>query len=507
MKGIIGVDIGTTGTKTAIYDTEGHLLGEAFEESRLFYPASGCVEQCPEDFYSSACHTIAGAYSAIQGEKPEIAAIAIDGQMAGIMGVDKEFKPTTYYDSWLDTRCREEVEYIRQKAEVEVIASAGLPTMIAHCGKILWWRKHFPDIYDKTEKFIMPAVYVAGVLCGLKGNEGFIDETYCHFTGLYDFSKHDWNDKLCQTFGIDKSKLPVLKKPWDVIGSLKKKAAEACGLKPGIPVVAGCGDQPAGFLGAGITEAGTLVDVAGTAAVFGCAVSEFIPDIHNKTLMSSKAVSEGLWIPHAFLLGGGLCLRWYRDDILGKSGLSYQELNEQAENFRNGPTGILFKPYLGGCNFPFDGQLRGGFAGISWDTDYRIMYRGMMEGIAYEYHRYLEIEKEMFPSNRFEKVVTYGGGSKSHLFNQIKADVLGIPYVRINREEVGTFGSALVAGYGVGLFDNLEKTAKEFTGQQELIYPNEENNKRYIEYTQLFKEYVERNRELDHTLCRLQEGL
>lgn len=503
MIGIIGVDIGTTGTKTAVYDTEGHLLGESFEESRLFYPAPGCVEQWPEDFYTSACHTIAGAMQAIRKEKPKIAAIAIDGQMAGILGIDMEFKPTTHYDSWLDTRCWKQVQYIQETAELEVIASAGLPTITAHCGKILWWKENHPDIFEKTEKFVMPAGFVAGKLCGLNGKEAFMDETYCHFTGLYDFRSHRWNERLCSRFGIDTEKFPSLKKPWEIVGNLTRQAAKDCGLDTDVLVVAGCGDQAAGFLGAGIVEPGMLVDVAGTASVFGCAVSEFIPDMGHKTLMSSKAVSDNLWVPHAFLPGGGMCLRWFRDDILHGADMSYEQLNKQAERLPEGPTGILFQPYLGGCSFPFDNRLRGNFAGISWDTDYRVIYRALMEGIAYEYRRYLEIEKEIFQKNRFRQVITYGGGAKSRLFNQIKADVLGIPYVRIEREEVGTLGSAIVAGYGVGIFDNLENTAKKLTRQKEVTEPKEQNHRRYEEYAELYKEYLNRNRKLDHALYQL----
>lgn len=503
MKGIIGVDIGTTGTKTGVYDIEGNLLGEAFEESRLYYPGPGRVEQNPQDFYTSVCHTIEGAMAAVSGEKPKIAAIAIDGQMAGIMGVDKDFQPTTHYDSWLDTRCSFQVEAIRRSSEAEVMESTGLPTIAAHCAKILWWKENRPDVYRRTEKFIMPSGYVAGILCGLKGEAAFIDETYCHFTGLYDFRTHGWNHGLCSKFGVDCEKLPVLKNPWDVIGKLTSQGAKDCGLNPGVLIVAGCGDQAAGFLGAGIVKAGTLVDVAGTASVFGCAVSEFLPDIKYKTIMASKTVSKNLWLPHAFLPGGGLCLRWFRDQILGKTGFSYEQLNRRAGELPQKPTGILFRPYLGGCSFPFDSQVRGGFAGISWDTDYAVLYRALMEGIAYEYYHYLKIEKEMFPDNNFSRVVTYGGGAKSSLFNQIKADILGIPYVTIERREVATFGSALVAGYGAGIFDSMETAAEVFTTQGAEIWPNAENHARYVPYAELFRKYVESNRKLDHTLCRL----
>lgn len=505
MKGIIGVDIGTTGTKTAIYDTSGTLLAQSYQDSRVHCNGDGQIEENPLDFYYAALDTIAEAMKKISGAKPEIAAIAVDGQMAGLLGVNREFQPTTPYDSWLDTRCADYVDAIQKEAELAIIESAGLPTMPAHLAKILWWQQLRPEIYEQTAKFVMPAGFVAARMCGLPASEAFIDETYCHFTGLYDFANRRWNDKLCKRFSVSPDKLPRVSNPWDIIGTLTTEAAKRCGLTTQVAVVAGCGDQAAGFFGAGIVEPGILVDVAGTASVFGCSVSDFRPDTKNRTILFSKGVEENLWFPHAFLPGGGLCLRWFRDELMAGNRMTYEKIGQALSGVANRPTGILFRPYLNGRSFPFDSGLRGGFAGLCLDTDYAQLYRSVMEGVAYEYQFYMELEQELFPEVCFDQVITYGGGAKSQQFNQLKADVLGVSYTTIDRDEVATFGSALIAGYGVGLFDNLKETVKTMTKQHLLAEPDPENYKRYREYDAIYKEYVQDSTTIEHRLTQLRK--
>ncbi len=490
MKCLIGVDIGTTGTKTALFDTDGNLLAEAYQESKLYYPKPGWVEQNPQDFYTTACETIGEVLrkSGIRAE--EVAAISLDGQMAGIMGIDKDWNPVEHYDSWLDGRCKKYVEYIRDTQEDKVMKLSGLPTTVAHCAKILWWKNERPEEFAKIDKFIQPAGYVAGRLAGLKGKDAFIDYTYLHFSGLYDASCNQWSEELCKDFGIPMEKLPAIVEPWKVIGSITGAAAIDCGLKPGTAIVAGSGDQAAGFLGAGLVEPGMVVDVAGTASVFACCVDSFRPDLQFKTLLFPKAASKGLWFPHAYIAGGGLCLRWFRDGFIepNKEQLdgAYEELNKEIMGIAPGSDSLMFIPHLGGRNYPYNSDVRGTWAGFSWGHDRKHFYKSMLEALAYEYYYYLKIEKTLFPEVEFKEVRVIGGGSKSKIFNQIKADVLGIPYVQLTRDEVGGLGSAIIAGYGVGIYDNMEAAAKRFTGTKGRIEPDMKRNEYYKGFAELY---------------------
>jgi xylulokinase len=492
LKCLIGIDIGTTGTKSALFDCEGNLLADAYQESKLYYPRPGWVEQDPQDFYRSTCETINEVIQKSGIQSKDVAAISLDGQMAGIMGIDQNWDAVTLYDSWLDTRCKKYVDYIKQNFEDKVLQLSGLPSTVAHCAKILWWKNEQPEIFQKIRKFIQPAAYVAGKLAGLSGKDAFIDYTYLHFSGLYDAQSTNWSRELCEDLQVPMEKLPEIVEPWKIIGVLTEGAAKDCGLIPGIPIAAGTGDQAAGFLGAGLTEPGMVVDVAGTASVFACCVDKYKPDLKYKTLLFPKAASQGLWFPHAFIGGGGLCLRWFRDGMVKPNQQEleqiYQLLDQEIMAVHPGSDSLMFIPHLGGRNYPYNSEVRGVFAGFSWGHERKHFYKSILEAIAYEYYFYLKIEKELFPEANFTEVRAIGGGSKSKVFNQIKANVLGIPYVQLNRDEVGGLGSAIIAGYAVGIFKNMEATAKQFIRTKNRIEPEAEVTEYYRNFAELYIE-------------------
>jgi len=247
---LIGVDIGTGGTKAAIFDAEGHLLASAYEESKIRYPKPGWVEQDQDDFYRSSVNTIKEIIIKSGVNPKDVAAIAFDSQMSGIGGIDEKWNPIIRYDSWLDTRCEPYIEFMRQKAGDLILKKTGCAPTYAHGPKILWWKNEQEKVFDKIYKFIVPACYVAGKMAGLKGEEAFIDYTYIHFSGFSDTEKMGWSEDLCDIFQIPDSKLPKIVRPWDIVGKLTPEAARDCGLIGGIPIAAGAGDTAASLLGA-----------------------------------------------------------------------------------------------------------------------------------------------------------------------------------------------------------------------------------------------------------------
>lgn len=490
MKYLIGVDIGTTGTKAALFDTEGNLIADAYRESVLYYPKPGWVEQNPEEFYTSTCDTIREVITKAGINKGEVAAISLDGQMAGIIGIDDNWNAVTHYDSWLDSRCKKYVEHIKNNFENKVLKISGLPSTVAHSAKILWWKNEKPEVFKNISKFIQPAAYVAGKFVGLSGKDAFIDYTYLHFSGLYDAKTTNWSDELCSELGIPQEKLPAIVEPWKIIGGVTQDAARDCGLTAGMPIAAGMGDQAAGFLGAGLVETGIVVDVAGTASLLACCVDEYKPDLKFKTLLFPKAASKGLWFPHAYISGGGLCLRWFRDGIVkpGEDEFNqiYRMLDNEALDIPAASDSLMFIPHLGGRNYPYNNDVRGTWSGFTWGHERKHFYKSMLEGIAYEYYYYLKIERDLFPNVNFKEVRAIGGGSKSRVFNQIKANVLGIPYVQLNREEVAGLGSAINAGYAVGIFDDMEETAKKFVSTKNRIEPDLKITEYYKNFAELY---------------------
>ncbi len=490
-KYLIGIDIGTQGTKTALFTTDGKIVAESFQASQLISPAPGIVEQDPDEIYFSVINTIREVVEKSGVSGKGILAIGLDGQMAGIMGIDENWNAVTYYDSWLDNRCEKYIHLIKQEAEQRVMEITGCPVTYAHGPKILWWKNERTNIYEKIKKFILPTTYVAGRLTGLKASKAYIDYTHLHFSGFGDVYRKEWSEELISHFNIDREKLPEIVEPWKVIGYLTEESADRCKLLSGIPVVAGCGDQAATSLGAGVTRKGIIFDVAGTASVFSCCVDDFNPDISHKTLVYARSVIPDLWTPLAYINGGGLCIKWFRDHLTGKREIaSYDDLQKEAFNIEPGCQGLIFIPHFGGRVCPNNPYVRGSWIGLNWSHERGHMYRAILEGIAYEYKYYLDVLKRLVEDVSFSEVRAIGGGAKSQLFNSIKADVLGIPYIPLNRENTATLGSAVVAGYGIGVYENMESIIDRIVKPQDVIKPNLDNHSKYGRYAQIYLEIL-----------------
>ncbi|MCL2684475.1 MAG: FGGY family carbohydrate kinase, partial [Synergistaceae bacterium] len=344
MNYLIGIDLGTQATKASLCDERGAILAEAAQESNLIHPEPGAVEQDPEEMLGSVLNTIKEVLEKSAVSPSDVAGIGIDGQMAGLLAVDGSGHAAIPYDSWLDTRCGKSRKAFLDFGEERTIELTGAPVTYAHGPKIVWWRDEHPETYKRIHKFTQPGSYCAMRMCGLSGGDAFIDHTYLHFSGFADTARKCWSDELVEGIGIDKSKLPRILRPWDRVGAVTSEMASRCGLVQGTPVVAGCGDTAGSTFGAGIVREGLMIDVAGTASILACAVNTFAPDKKYKTIMFAPSVAEGLYTPMAYINGGGMCLKWFRDDVTGKK-YSYRELDEMASSVPPGSDNLIFLPH------------------------------------------------------------------------------------------------------------------------------------------------------------------
>src|SRR3989304_1372393 len=217
---LLGIDIGTQGTKTGVFDIKGRCVSEGFVKSKLHQPAPGITEEDPEYQLGSTCEAIRSCLKKISLDASHISALAIVGQMAGIIGIDDKAKAITPYDSWLDTRCAPYIEHMKLKAQDEIIKKTGNPPSFNHGPKILWWKHERPEVYKQIRSFVQPGGYVAMRLCGLKAAEAFIDHTYLHFSGFADNKNSVWDKGLMAQFEVDHEKLPRIVKPHQIIGHL-----------------------------------------------------------------------------------------------------------------------------------------------------------------------------------------------------------------------------------------------------------------------------------------------
>lgn len=502
-KYLIGVDLGTSSTKAALYQIDGKLVSEASVEVPLFYPRPGVVEQENEDFYTSAAQTVRKCIESSGVEPKAIAAIAFDSQMAGVGLIDEDFTPVARFDSWLDTRCQPFIEWMDKEAGDRITQLTGCPPTCDHGPKMLWWKNEQPDIYQRTVKFVMPGTYVAGKIAGLTADQAFIDHTYIHFSGFSDAQKTIWSKELCERFGLDMGKLPKIIDPCDIIGEVSERSAAEFGLAPGILIAAGAGDTAANALGAGIVRPGMLFDVAGTAAVLAGCTDHFVADTKNRALLSMRSVIPGLWNPLAYIGGGGLALRWFRDqffntsqgDVLPLSEELYPQMISMVESTPPGSDGLFFSPHLGGRICPSSPEMRGAWVGVSWSHTQAHFVRAILESIAYEYAYYLKILRELSPELELVEARVVGGGARSGVWNQIKADILNVPYQRLKGNEFGTWGAAMIAGKAAGLINDLAAHAEQtalLSGQPS--FPSKAN---HGIYAPLIEKYIVLERTLN----------
>lgn len=524
---LLGVDVGTAGTKAALYDEAGRRLGEGFRPSRLHQERPGWVRQDPDEMYEETVGAIRACLTAAEVRAEEVAAVALGGQMAGICAVDRDWNPATPYDSWLDNRCGPYIAKMKAHQRRIIELTGGYPTF-SHGPKILWWKHERPDVWERIHKFVMPAGYVAGRLAGLRGDDAFIDHSYLHFSCLSDAIRRDWSDELLDLFDVPRAKMPRIVEPWEIIGRITARAAKDTGLAEGTPIAAGSGDTTSSLLGSGIVRPGLALDVAGSASVFAVCVDDLRPDVESQTMFTARHAAEDVWYALAYVNGGGLNLKWFRDTFGGGNPAQagggaggaarsaaaeeavheaaaedgYARLDRAAAAVPPGADGLLFLPHLSGRVSPSDSAQRGMWAGFSWSHGQGHFYRAMLEAVAFEYAYYLRIERRLFPELDFREAWVMGGGSASALWNGIKADVLDVSYRALEQQEGATLGAAIIAGKAVGIFDELSATAERLARPGPPIEPNAERHRFYAPLVDLYLEAMEGNRELFRGLDR-----
>ena len=472
---LIGIDIGTQGTKAALFSEDGTTLGEAFQKSNLIQPKPGIVEEHPEEQLDAVCNTIRELIDKTGTNPADIASLSIDGQMAGVIGVGADGMNVTPYDSWLDTRCAPYIKQLKAEAAEDILNKSGCAPSFNHGPKKIWWKHERPEAYAKIKAFVQPGGYAAMRLCGLKGDESFIDVTYLHFSGFADNRNSRWDEELCRRFDVDIDKLPKIVRPDEMMGQVIPEMAARTGLKAGTPVAAGCGDTAASFLSCGAASEGVCVDVAGTASVYASTTSEFRAD-KKLVLGCGQSAVPGLWHPYAYINGGGMNLEWFRKNIgvalNPDSELDFPKLNEFAAAIQPCLEDPVFVPHLAGRNSPAQPDLRGSWAGLNWNHNAGHLFRAVCEGVALEYRIYQQRLIDMYDTFSPVEIRITGGGGKSPVWNQIKADALQIPVIPVDRQEGAPLGSALIAGKAAGVFSDLKSAADKWISKDEPVKPS-----------------------------------
>jgi xylulokinase len=430
---LVGLDVGTTGVKALAIGPDGTVQARAEHGYALSTPRPEWAEQDPEDWWRASEAALADL--GIDG----VAGIGLSGQMHGLValdGADRVLRPAIL---WNDGRTGAECAEIEERVGLErLIALTGNRALTGFTApKLLWLRRHEPDVYTAIRHVLLPKDYVRLRLTG----ERAIDVADASGTLLFDVARRRWSDELLDELELPREWLPrALESP--------ETSGRTSG---GIPVAAGAGDQAAGALGVGVDRPGPVSIQLGTSGVVFAALPEFAADAEARVHAFCHAVPER-WHAMGVMLSAAGSLRWLRDALVGES---YEELVREAARWGPGAEGLLFQPYLAGERTPHaDPHARGAFVGLSLRHDRGALVRALLEGVAFGLRDSFELLGELGVRPEVGRVS--GGGARSELWLRIVASVLGLPLERTLVAEGAAYGAALLGGVAAGVFTGVE---------------------------------------------------
>jgi len=477
MPHLLGIDIGTSGTKTLVCDARGKVLATAVAEHPISTPKPGWSEQDPADWWDSTIKATRAVLKKAKLRGDAIGGIGLSGQMHGSVFLgegDRALRPALL---WNDQRTAEQCAEIESKAGgranlIELVANPALTGFTAP--KILWVRQHEPKVYAKTKHILLPKDYIRFRMTG----EYATEVSDASGTLLLDVVNRAWSDKLLSLLEIDKSLLPRLHESYEVSATLNAQGARALGLKVSTPVVGGGGDQAAGAVGNGIVTSGIVSATLGTSGVVFAHADSPTRDPQGRVHTMCHAV-PGKWCVFGCMLSAGGSFQWLRNQ-LGQSEIAlakkkkvdpYELLIAAAQRAPAGCEGLFFLPYLTGerCPHP-DPTARGGWVGLTARTTRDMLVRSVLEGVTYGMRDALEIMKQM--NVAISQVRASGGGARSPFWRQLQADVYQQPIVTSNATEGPAYGVALLAGVGTGAWKSVEEACRASIKQTQKVSPS-----------------------------------
>lgn len=478
---IAALDLGTTGCRTFIFNLTGDVIASDYQEWESFYPTPSYVEQDANLWWDSIKKTIEAAIKKSGIDKSEIVSLSVTNQRETIVPVDKEGIPLHNALVWQDRRTTDQVEYIKNKIGADKIYKTTGLTIDPYFSatKILWFKDKKPNIYNKTHKFLLVADFIIFKLTG----KFVSDHSNLSRTMLFDINNLRYSEDISSEMGLDLDKMPDPVESGVDIGEI---VTEETDFDKKTLVVSGAGDQQSAALGVGIVSPGKIKCTTGTGSFILAYLSEPKFDPEKRVLCSCHAI-PGAWVQEASIFTSGAALRWFRDQVGQAECMAategqdpYDIMSAEAEKSPIGANGLILIPHLIGAGAPhWNPYAKGILYGLSLGHQRRDLYRAVLEGVAFEVKKNIQVFKEL-RIDPTELLLT-GGGSRSDFWNQIYADVLGITCVRNVIEEATSLGAAILAASGAGLFPDVAKAAENLCKVDKKWVPNEKNNRFYNE--------------------------
>ena len=456
----LGIDIGTSGTKTIAIDTTGAILASSSAEYPCSHPKPGWSEQDPELWWDATCKTVRGVLAQAGLHPADVVGVGLSGQMHGSVFLDANGKVVRPALLWNDQRTAAECIEIEQRAGgrealIRLVANPALTGFTAP--KILWLRNHEPAAFAQVQQILLPKDYIRYRLTGTYATE----VSDASGTLLLDVANRRWSQELLTKLDLDPKLLPACYESYEVSGEVSSLGSSATGLAVGTAVVGGGGDQPAGAVGNGIVRGGAVSATMGTSGVVFAHTEEPGFDPLGRLQRGCHAV-PGAWHVMGVVLAAGGSFQWFRNE-LGQAEVEaakvqgvdpYFLLTNEAASAPSGSEGLFFLPYLTGERTPhFDPDAKGAWVGLTVRHGRSHLIRSVLEGATYAMRDSLELIREM--GVNISEIRLSGGGARNPLWRQIQADIYGHEVVTVNASEGPAFGVALLAQVGTGGFSSV----------------------------------------------------
>jgi xylulokinase len=500
---LIGLDIGTTGCKAIVFDEQGQILGRGSREYAIHIPHPGWAEQDAEEVWDLTWLALCEALSTVEHDPPRALALSVQGE--AVIPVDGKGRALRPAILGMDTRTAEENRWLAERfGAEELFERTGMPVhTINTLPKLLWLQRHEPKVWRAAEQFLLYEDFLLRRLSG----QAMISHCLASRTQMYDLAAGGWADDLLAACAIDRERLaPLAPEDSQAVGRLRPDLAAALGLQGEVLLVSGGHDQACAALGSGVVHAGLAMVSTGTAEVVEVAMQApaLSDSLRRGNISVYRHVVPGLYLAMTLNHSGGLLLRWFRDTLSrwaceraeATGGNAYDLI---LADVPPEPTALMVLPHFAGSGTPWlDTTSKGAILGLTFATTHAALAKAVLEGLTYELRVNLDLLREAGVD--IDELRAVGGGARSPIWLQLKADVCRVPLRVPQVTEAACLGAALLAGVGAGVYPSLEAAVEQTIGAERRIEPQADSaaayEARYALYRQVYPALISLQRQL-----------
>src|SRR5690625_5045446 len=499
MKYVIGVDLGTSAVKILLVNQAGDVVKEVSKPLPLIQEKTGYSEQNPKDWVDQTVAGLSDLMNNFDGNPENIEGIRCSGQMHGLVLLDENNDVLRHAILWNDTRttaeCEDIYNVVGKERLLEITKNPALEGFTLP--KILWVKKHEPELFAKASKFVLPKDYVRYKLTGKLQME------YSDAAGtlLLDIRKKEWSEEICQLLEIKPSICPPLIDSHEEVGTIIPEFAQKTGLSKSTRVFAGGADNACGAIGAGILENGKTLCSIGTSGVVLSYEANDDKDFEGRVHYFNHGAPD-VFYTMGVTLAAGYSLTWFKDVFAENE--SFDELLQDIGSVPIGANGLLFTPYVVGERTPHaDANIRASFIGMDSSHERNDFVRAVLEGITFSLNESIDIFRQS--GKQIDTIVSIGGGAKNEYWLQMQADIFDATIVRLSSEQGPGMGAAMLAAYGCGWFDSLKACADKFLEVEKEYQPIKENVSKYQKLFKVYQDIYGQTKDINEKLLKFRQ--